>query len=308
MPGFVTIFLIPLFVTLFGAVVYDAIRRRKKDYHISLEAESLRSYREKESGNIKISLSYKNERIGDRIVVLSFRLTNDGRKDVKFDTTFQEKIKLSFPGVRILDVVIDKQSDDVGATVMCENNIWSLSWKLLKSKEYIDIRLICVNPKDEDIVTAERMAQKIDFKFRADNIDEIDTVVSRQSKIARRLLFGLVLLFLGMAAFLPIIVAPQFSASIDGRPAGVVSFKYNIYTKSYSAVSDQGEVVAKGLAPTNVTDLALVGYHGIPRDIIVLWCVIAFYIVNFLVAYFFRNTPFMQDVLSLSKLLKKKKE
>ena len=55
--------IVPLVITIIGTILIDFIRN-KKNLRISCERLSTRLYKEKESDDVKISLSYKNEKVG----------------------------------------------------------------------------------------------------------------------------------------------------------------------------------------------------------------------------------------------------
>lgn len=67
MQAFISSFVLPLIIALISTGIIEYFVRRKKEYKITVSPLSLRSYQEKESGDVKISLSYKNEKVGDRL-------------------------------------------------------------------------------------------------------------------------------------------------------------------------------------------------------------------------------------------------
>ena len=172
--------LLPLGVTLLGALIVWLISRRKRDYKITCEQLSSRQYKEKESNDVKISLSYKNERVGDSLSVLTVRLANNGNKDVAFNQMFEGKIQIILKKARILDVQIEKQSDKVGAVIdHSEGGDWLLSWAILKRKEIIVLKVVSVlNPEEsvENVTVGD-----LEFVFRGNNINEIEPINSFQN-------------------------------------------------------------------------------------------------------------------------------
>lgn len=304
MSYFFSAVLLPLCVTLVGTLIWEVFRRRKREYKISLEALSLRSYREEESKNVKISLLYNNEQVGESVSVLTFRLQNDGRKDISFGALFQGKIEVSYPEANVLDIVIDNQSDNVGAIIERENNKWLLSWSLLKKKEFIDIRMICVGLTEKRMV-AESMAQQLSFLFRADSINSIYNIASKRTRFLRNLCFLFIFILVVAAAVAPLSTDPLYNAEIDGTAVEAVTFHYNYYAKTVTVISKAGRELRSGLDMSDIKIISMTE-QGLPLEVIFFFILAALEIVSLLLTYFFRNNLDFLRVNGRSKIRDKR--
>lgn len=279
--------IVPLVITIIGTILIDFIRN-KKNLRISCERLSTRLYKEKESDDVKISLSYKNEKVGDSLCVMIIRLTNVGRKDISFNQVFENEIELLSKNLNIIDISIDKESERVGAVINhVDSSRWLLSWGILKKKEIIDLKIVAVFNTDTE--NKEMDLDDISFSFRGNNISEIDKVGPHYLKPLNYMISFFVIILIGIIPLFFTDVSVRYDVVIDGTAYQNVSIDYNAYTHLYRVVDGDGHTYK-----TNSFDIIEVPQQVIWRTEIIVLIICIFLYVVFIIYYF--------------RLLKKKKK
>lgn len=281
MNDFLQLFFIPLGVTILGSFIFWIFSNRKKDYKITCEQLSSRQYKEKESDNVKISLTYKNEQVGDSLSVMTVRLANNGKKDIAFSQVFEDKIQVSFDGAKIIDIQIEKESEKVAAVVeKSDLKGWLLSWGILKRKEFIILRVI-------SILTGEGIDDNADvtnlkFDFRGNNLSEIGTIGSQTDRFYKRVVFFVCALLLAMVALMPLRTSVQYDVIVQGQHMQNVDVLYNEYTRNY-IVKKAGEpsINTKGFQNISVSKQPVLS-----TDVRIFIVIVAIYIISFIIFAF----------------------
>ena len=241
----INLFFIPLVVTILGTMIYEIIRNRKKDYKISCEIISLRQYRERESDNLRIAISYKNENVGDSLCVIALKLINTGRKDIAFNQVFEDKIEIFHNEYKIIDIVVEEQSDRVSAEISNSNTSkWLLSWGILKKKEFIVLKIVAIIEKGKPSDDYNWIIKNIDFKFRGNNINRIDIISSHNDRVLTFLTFLLCLLMIVAVVIVPTRNKVRYNAVVNNVEYKDVYIKYNSYTNLY-LLSKEGKPICK---------------------------------------------------------------
>lgn len=284
----------PLVITVLGTILIDYYRN-KKNLRISCERLSTRLYKEKESDDVKISLSYKNEKVGDSLCVMTIRLTNTGRKDISFNQVFESEIELLLKTLKILDITIEKQSERVGAVInKKDSSRWFLSWGILKKKESIDLKIVGVFNTDRDKnKEVEIDLNDISFSFRGNNINEFDKVGTHYLRPLFYLILLLCVTVIGVIPLFFTTLSVRYDVVIDGVALQNVSIDYNAYTHLYRVVDDNRQTYK-----TESFDLIHVSQQVVRKtDIIVLSSVILIY-VAFLIYFFILMRRNKNDILN----------
>lgn len=272
--------LIPLGVTILGSIIYGLIGRRKKDYKITCEQLSLRQYKEKESDNVKISISYKNEKVGDTLSVMIVRLTNNGKKDVAFKQVFEDKIQIILKKTDILDVQIEKQSDKVAATVEKSDSLgWLLSWGILKKKEMIVLKIVSVVNNDKGEVEVD--ASDLEFVFRGTNLNRIETVSSQQERAFLWTMVIVCVLLLTLVAMIPTRCSVRYDVVVEGESMKDASISYNRYTKQFLVKQSHCPIVRA----KEIQSITVIKQQKISSWDIVLGSLMIAYIIFIIILY-----------------------
>ena len=277
------VILIPLCVTILGSWIFVRFQHVKKETSISCEPLSIRQYKEKESNDVSISLSYKNEKVGDSLIVSTIKLTNTGKKDITFNQVFEDSIEIVLKNAKIIDVIVEKQSDKVSAKVEKKGNEgkWFLSWGILKKEEEVVLRIVAVYQKDEDLPGISSLSKDLSFVFRGNNIDKIEFT---SPSFIRSLRLSLIVLsiLLAFAAFLiPTDVRVLYDVKANGVSYEGVSINYNDFSHEYI-------LNGKGIDKTRVKQMDSINVSKqpyIPSDMIVLEVLIVSYIIFAIVLF-----------------------
>ncbi len=272
--------LIPLVVTLVGSIIYGYFSRRKKDYKITCEQLSLRQYKEKESENVKISLSYKNEEVGDALSVLIVRLKNDGKKDISFKQIFEDKIQLKLKNAEIIDVQVENQSENVSAVVeKSEQQGWLLSWGILKKNERIVLKIVSISSKDENDIKSEADGKELEFVFRGNNLNSIEPIHSQSERTFIGASIFTSLLLLALIAIMPIFSSVKYDVVIQGEPISNVDISYNGYTHNFSIDQEEGP----NISTKEIDVIALSDQPVITSEIKIMIIVTSIYVLLIIV-------------------------
>lgn len=271
MVDFLRLFLIPLVVTVLGSILYGFLSRRKKEYKITCEQLSLRRYQEKESDDVKISLSYKNEKVEDSLTVMTICLANNGKKDIAFKQVFEDKIQIKLKKAEILDVQIEKQSENVGAQIEKSDLFgWQLSWRILKKNETIVLKIVSVCNEEESNENVKDLA----FVFRGNNLNAIEPISSQKERsFIGSFIFTSVIL-LAVAAVLPLRSSVRYDVVVQGKCLRNASVTYNEYTKMF-IIKQFG---APRFRTTDIQNVTVTKQPIISSNVSTLWI--------FLLAYF----------------------
>lgn len=235
--------LLPLLVTIIGSIIFSLLSRIKKEFKITCEQLSLRQYKEKESDDVKITLSYKNEKVGDSLSVMTVRLANNGKKDITFNQVFEDKIQIKLKNAEILDVQIEKQSDKVAAFVEKSDSLgWLLSWSILKKKETIDLKVVSVFNKAFGEGNVE--ASDLEFVFRGNNLNRIEPIGSQMERVTTWTFVVVSIFLLALVALMPLRNAVQYDVVFQGKYMKDATLSYNMYNDMY-IIKQSGEPIIK---------------------------------------------------------------
>ena len=268
-------------ITLLVSILVEYFKS-KKNLKITCERLSTRFYKEKESDNVKISLSYKNEKVGNSLCVMVIRLTNAGRNDISFNQIFEDRIEVLFNKLRIIDINIEKQSDKVGAVIYkTDSSRWFLSWGILKKKEIIELKIVAIYNSDaEESDENDLFINDLDFSFRGNNINYIDRIGPQNE---RSFIKVVMLSLLLLIATLPLYWASlkvKYDVLIDGHFYPNSSINYNAYTKTFRVISDENHV-----CKTTKFDRIELSQPVINRRELVSFCFTTFLIASILICY-----------------------
>ena len=232
-----------LLLSVLASLLVDYFKN-KKIFKITCERLSTRFYKEKESDNVKISLSYKNEKVGDSLCVMVIRLTNAGRKDISFNQIFEDRIELIFKKLSIIDIKIEKQSDRVGAVInRTDTSRWFLSWGILKKKEVIELKIVAIYNSDaEELDENDLFINDLVFSFRGNNINYIDRIGPQNERRFIKVVMLSLLLLIATLPFYWASLRVKYDVLIDGQFYPNSSVNYNAYTKNYRIISDGKQV------------------------------------------------------------------
>ena len=278
------IILIPLIISLAGTALFEVFRHRRKDIQITCRTLSIRHYKEKESGDVSISLSYKNENVGDSIVVATVMLVNTGRKDIAFSQVFEKEIGIVLKDAKIIDVIVERESEKVGSKVVkgqekdgCD---WLLSWGILKKRERIVLRIVAVYQSGEDS-SIINIAKDLSFEFRGNNIDSFEFATPFHIKTVRNSIFVIAAIFLAFLFAIPTESSIRYDVIVNGITHENVTIRYNVYTQEYSLKGEGTSVKhIKHIDSISIPKQAL-----LPRELIPVCIILAFYLIAFIVLY-----------------------
>lgn len=283
MNDIIQIILIPLGITLIGAAVVEVIRRIKKDIRITCEALSLRQYNEKESGDVHISLSYKDEKVGDSLVVTTIRLTNTGKKDITFNQVFQGNIEIVLKKATIIDIVIENESDKVNTIVnKTDDNRWLLSWAMLKRKETIDLRIIAVYPNEKDRISINGIAKDLSFVFRGNSIDKIEFTAPFSIRALRQAILITSAIIISLIFIIPTDVKVNYDVKANGVWHHNVTVSYNDYTHEYILKGKKVPITRT----LQIDEISVPKQPKIARDVISVGIVLLAYLFIIIVFFF----------------------
>ncbi|SKC35257.1 hypothetical protein SAMN06298215_0195 [Bacteroidales bacterium WCE2008] len=267
--------LVPLGVTLVGAGIVELLRHVKKEKQITCEPLSIRQYKEKESGDVSIALTYKNEKVGDSLIVSTIKLTNTGKKDLTFGQVFEDGIGLELKKAKIIDVIVENQSEKVSATVekKGDENRWFLSWGILKKREFIVLRVVAVYKNGDELPTISTLAKDLVFAFRGNGINNIEFTSPVHIRSLRYVLLIVSILIAVTAYFIPTEVNVLYDVKADGVIYNDVGIKYNDYTQTYV-------LTGKKIHTTEVKKIESITVSKqplIPREVIIFEVSLAIY-------------------------------
>lgn len=279
------IILIPLFISLTAAALFELFRHRRKDIQITCRTLSIRHYKEKESGDVSISLSYKNEKVGDSIVVATVMLVNTGRKDISFKHVFEDRIQIGFKDARIIDIIIQEESNNVASRVEKDRekdvDNWFLSWGILKRKEKIILRIVAVCHNTENSPIINNVSKDLSFVFRGDNIDGFDFAAPFHIRAFRNGLLVISAILIAIPFFVPMYSTVKYDVKIDGVTYKNVDLHYNAYTQEY-LLYEKGIFVKR----TKQIDSVIIPQQTkIPEDLITVCILIVLYLIILFLFY-----------------------
>ena len=229
----------------------------------------MRQYKEKESDDVKISLSYKNEQVGNSLSVMTVRLANNGKKDIAFNQVFEDKIQIKLKNAEILDIQIEKQSDKVSASVEKSDSLgWLLSWGILKKKEIIVLKIVSVYPKEveeENVNLRDLM-----FVFRGNNLNEIEPINSQKDRSFIWAVIIACLILLGTITLLPSESVVQYNVVVNGELIQDAHISYNGYTQKYIIKKRGGPVIKT----TEIQNISVTKQPRFSSEVIVS-CIVA---------------------------------
>lgn len=280
------IVLIPLGISLLAAVLFEVFHRIKKDYQITCEALSLRKYKEKESDDVGIALSYKNERVGEALIVATFRLTNTGKKDITFTQLFEDKIQIVLKDANIIDVIVENESDKVATKIdkITHDNIeWLLSWGILKRKERITLRIVAVYQNDDCFIDTNSLSDNLSFIFRGNSIDRIESASPTPKRALRDTILILVFISIALGFLIPTDIRASFDVEANGVYYKDVDISYNHYTHSYS-LKEHGEKPVKVL---KMDGIHVAKQPILSEELIIVEVILGIYILLLLLYFVF---------------------
>ena len=232
-----------MIITLIGTIIIDYIKS-KKNIKITCERLLTRIYKEKESDDVKISLSYKNEKVGDCLCVMIVRIKNEGRKEISFKQRVDGEIELISQKHNIIEITINKQSDRVGAVIKKTDSLqWFLSWGILKKKEFIDLKIVSVFDSDvEEYDGIEVFDNDPVFCFRGNNINNIDRVGPQKERRLIKIVMFTLLLLISTFPLYWTSLRVKYDVVIDDQIYHNSHISYNAFNSTFRVISDEKSV------------------------------------------------------------------
>ena len=167
MLGFTIAGIISLLISLIYKGIMNLITMKRKPYNISRRTVNRNIYDNRDEGDFTISVSYKGKVYEDSLTLLRIRLTNDGENDINFIHQCARPLSIEIEeSVSVIDLYVEPSNVEMEMAIIdAGNNVYDLSWSLLKKDEFIDLVIVA---KGKNLTP-----ELVKMKVRAEGIERI---------------------------------------------------------------------------------------------------------------------------------------
>lgn len=208
--GFAIAGIISLLIGLIYKGIKNLVTMKRKPYNISRQTINRTIYDNRNEGDFSISVSYKGVVYEEPLTLLRIRLLNDGENDINYIRQCAKPISVEIEeSVELIDVFLEPSNSEMESSIIkAGNNMYDLSWSLLKRDEYIDLAIVA---KGKDLAS-----NQVKTTARAEGIEKIK---SPEYRVWPQL--WPILLALSISALLIWLFMPAEITYIPGIPENV---------------------------------------------------------------------------------------